>query len=196
MGRKRGSNEGTIHRRSDGRWAAAIHLGYRNGRRQRRYFYGQSRAEVATLLAEALKLRSDGLPLSERRQTLGQFLQYWLSQSRKLNVRSSTYRGYESKLRRHIIPDLGRITLAKLTPQRVQTFLNDKLESGLSAQTVRTGGRACFGDATRRKGCAVSITVGSSTWRASASTCRRSPTSPSSRTRFASRRTPLSRRVS
>jgi integrase len=37
MGR-RGHNEGSIHQReSDGRWVACVNLGYKEGKRQRKY---------------------------------------------------------------------------------------------------------------------------------------------------------------
>ena len=57
---RRGSSEGTIHRRKDGRWTAALSLGYQGGRRRRRYFYGKTRAEVARKLHEAQRTLSDG----------------------------------------------------------------------------------------------------------------------------------------
>jgi len=44
---KRGPNEGSVYRRrSDGRWVAAISLGWRDGRRVRKLVYGRTRREV------------------------------------------------------------------------------------------------------------------------------------------------------
>jgi len=40
-------------------------------------------------------------------------------------------------VRRHLIPVLGRTSLAKLTPDAVQRYMNGKIESGLSARTVQ-----------------------------------------------------------
>jgi integrase len=37
----------------------------------------------------------------------------------------------------HIVPALGKIPLAKLSPQRVQIFLNELLASGLSGRSVQ-----------------------------------------------------------
>jgi integrase len=48
---RRGRGEGSIYRRQDGRWAAAISLGWSGGRRRRKTFYGQTRAEVAKEVA-------------------------------------------------------------------------------------------------------------------------------------------------
>jgi integrase len=44
--RKRGQREGSIYKRKDDRWAAAINLGYVNGKLIRKTFYGATREEV------------------------------------------------------------------------------------------------------------------------------------------------------
>ena len=54
---------------------------------------------------------------------------------------------------------------------------------GVVARPARTAAHRCSSGATRRPGCAASTTAGSSTQRAPASTCRRSPPRPTSRTR-------------
>jgi len=39
-------------------------------------------------------------------------------------------------VRHHLIPDLGRVRLSRLTPDEVQGMLNRKLEAGLSPRRV------------------------------------------------------------
>ncbi len=39
---KRGQNEGSIHKREDGRWVATINLGWVAGKRKRKSFYGKT----------------------------------------------------------------------------------------------------------------------------------------------------------
>ena len=46
MTQKRGNNEGSIYQRKDGRWAAVLNLGYRDGSRWRKTFYGEKRSDV------------------------------------------------------------------------------------------------------------------------------------------------------
>jgi hypothetical protein len=60
--RRRGHSEGHIYRRSDGRWEAKIDLGWHAGRRVRKSIYARSRAEVAQLLAAALRDHNAGIP--------------------------------------------------------------------------------------------------------------------------------------
>ena len=51
-------------------------------------------------------------------------------------MRASTYESYAGVVRHHLIPDLGRIRLSRLTPDEVQGMLNRKLEAGLSPRRV------------------------------------------------------------
>ncbi len=134
---KRGQNEGSIFRRKDGRWAATVSLGYQNGRRLRKSFYGETRREVQERLTQALRDQQLGLPIAIERQTVGQFLQNWLIESVKPSVRPKTYNSYEQLIRLHLAPALGRTPLQKLAPQHVQAFLNAKLAFGLSPRTVQ-----------------------------------------------------------
>jgi integrase len=52
-------------------------------------------------------------------------------------VRPRTSVSYEQQLRNHLLSGLGRIPLAKLTPQHIHVFLNEKLAAGLSPRTVQ-----------------------------------------------------------
>ncbi|MBX6765537.1 MAG: site-specific integrase, partial [Rubrobacteraceae bacterium] len=51
-------------------------------------------------------------------------------------VRECTYRRYESIVRVNLVPDIGRIKLKSLTPAHVRAFYREKLDGGLSPQTV------------------------------------------------------------
>ena len=61
----------------------------------------------------------------QRRETVADFLQEWLEKSAKPNVKPKTYTRYESLVRVHIIPHIGRIQLNRLTPERVEKMLAD-----------------------------------------------------------------------
>lgn len=71
---RRGQNEGSIYKRTDGRWEAKINLGYVNGVRMRKSFYGETRREVKDQMTAALHLQQQGLPVAHERQTVAQFL--------------------------------------------------------------------------------------------------------------------------
>jgi len=134
---RRGPNEGTIYERQDGRWQGAVHMGYQDGKRVRKWVIGNTRAEVVAKLAPIIKARDESRPVPDQRQKLGPFLRNWLDEVARPALRSSTYDSYDDILRLHLIPGLGRISVAKLTPGEVQTFLNVKSASGLSPRRVQ-----------------------------------------------------------
>ena len=131
MTKRRANGEGSIYKRSDGRWVGSVSLD--NGRRQ--HLYGATRQEVSRKLNAALKARQDGLPVLGERQTVGQFLQSWL-ETTKAAVRPRTWVRYEQYVRLHAIPGIGRVALTKLTPQHLQRLYTSRLEAGLSPTSV------------------------------------------------------------
>ena len=82
-------------------------------------------------------LQDRGLPAVPRRQSLQSFLEVWLRESVKPNVRPWTYHGYDAVVRNHLVPDLGRSDLQEISPQQVQALLNRKIEEGLSPKSVQ-----------------------------------------------------------
>lgn len=137
MAKTRGNQEGSIFQRADGRWCAVVSLGWRNGKRHRKHFYGRTRGDVREQLTAAMRTHQQGLPVDPERQTVGQFLDRWLTDCAKPSVRPSTFRSYEQLARLHLTPAFGRVLLPKLSPQHVQRFLNEKLAAGLSPRTVQ-----------------------------------------------------------
>ena len=76
------------------------------------------------------------MPVVSGHQNLDKFLDQWLADIAKPNLRASTYATYETHIRNHIAPALGRFALQQLGPQDVQSFINAKLATGLSPRTV------------------------------------------------------------
>ncbi len=133
---KRGSNEGSIYQAKDGRWVGAVHVGYKGGKRVRKFYYGATRQEVARKLNVAVKALQDGLPVVAERQTVKDFLASWLESVRP-SLRDQTYATYETVLRVHAIPYLGHHRLARLSPQHLQDLYSQRLKAGLGIQSVR-----------------------------------------------------------
>jgi integrase len=143
--RKRGNAEGSIYKMKDGRWRAAVSLGKdAQGKPIRKTFTKPTRHEVQDELTDALKDQRLGLLVAPQKQTLAQFLTWWLSEVVKTSARPKTMKFYEFVSRIHLIPALGDTPIQKLTPQRIQSFLNSRLtekskrtKRPLSARTVR-----------------------------------------------------------
>ncbi|HXA30117.1 MAG TPA: tyrosine-type recombinase/integrase [Candidatus Angelobacter sp.] len=129
---KRANGEGTIARRSDGRWVAAVTLS--DG--TRRFAYGKTRDEVARKLRDMLHANDANVPIPGRRETVDSLMRSWLDVV-KTRVRQRTWERYEQLTRVHVTPALGRVKLGDLTAQRLERFYADRLATGLSARTVR-----------------------------------------------------------
>jgi integrase len=130
---KRGANEGSIYEERPGKWVASITIGYefKEGKRRRirKKFSAPTRGAVKEKLTDALKLQQDGHIVAPQKQTLEQFLQYWLKNVVENNTKPKTAAFYRYIADGHIIPSIGKIQIQKLTAQHVQVFLNDKLRS-------------------------------------------------------------------
>ena len=134
MGR-RGNGEGSITRRKNGGWMAQ-YTAYTVEGRKRKTLYGKTRAEVAAKLSRALADREGGLVFDAGNLTVGEYLDRWLSHSVRDTVRQKTYERYESIVRVHLGPALGRIKLKALTPDHVRGLYRDRLDSGLAPRSV------------------------------------------------------------
>jgi len=133
MGRRRANGEGTITRRRNGTWQAALTL----PDARRKFFYGKTKDEVRQKLVEAVRSRDVGSFVDSHGITVGEFLDQWIAEVVKPSVRPWTYLGYEVHVRKHIKPAVGHIRLDRLTPMHVQALMNRKLRDGLSPKSVR-----------------------------------------------------------
>ena len=125
--------EGSVYKRSDGRYSGFITL--ENGRRK--YFYGKSEKEVLRKVRQAIYEREQGTLLTGPQQTVKQFLEYWLERVHKLNIRLGTYEDHALIVHKHLIPTLGHLRLQKLTTQHIQLLYTQKSDEGLSPGRVR-----------------------------------------------------------
>lgn len=135
--RGRGQGEGSIFKRGDGRWAAALNLGWKNGKRHRKWFYGETRDDVQRQLTAALRAHQQGFNVAAPRQTVAQFLGRWLTDCCTPSVRPRTLESYRGSVRLHLAPTVGKLPLGKLAPQHVQAMINEKLGAGFSPRSVQ-----------------------------------------------------------
>ena len=126
---RRGRGEGGITKRGDGRWMGQADLGWQDGKRRRKSLYGRTKGEVQSKLRETLHRKAHGMPPVPEQETVGTFLRRWL-EIKKEGVRQRTWTRYEQIVRAHLLPNLDRIRLAKLTPQDVAECLRRVKVSG------------------------------------------------------------------
>jgi integrase len=135
MAKKRGNGEGSIYKRSDGRWVGQYLVHTAKGPKYR-YLYGKTRREVDEKLTKAKAERNGGLVFDAGTLTLAEYMDRWLRESARNRVRPKTYKDYAGLTRVHIVPALGHVKLKNLTSLHVKSFYGSKLESGLSKRTV------------------------------------------------------------
>lgn len=133
---RRSNGEGTIYRRKDGRYEASAYVLASDGTRKRLRLYGATRAEANAKLVAALDRAHKGIPAAATSWTIGQYLDYWITDVVPRNRRPKTVSGYESAIRVHIKPLLGTKSLTGLSARTLQQVLNQQLAEGTSTRVV------------------------------------------------------------
>ncbi len=133
--RRRSAGEGSIHKRKDGRWVGVADLGWQDGKRERKYVYARTRAEVAAKLAKVLSDQQSGQLIVDERIAVQQFVDNWL-ETVKPSITVSTWTRYEALLRLHALPFIGRLRLGRLGPFHLEQLYTARTKAGLSPTTV------------------------------------------------------------
>ena len=130
---RRGSREGTIRLRPDGRWEAR----YRSADGRRRSLFTRTRGEAQERLRAALTTADAGIAPVSQRATVGAWLDEWLATHVEGRVRPSTDASYRQVVRLYLVPIIGRVPLAKLSPEHVARMIRELEARGtLSPRTV------------------------------------------------------------
>lgn len=124
--RKKGrkvNGEGSIYQRSsDGLWVASAYVYVSSGRIERRSRYARSFEEARAKLVRLQSNNEQGIPVPDRTMTVREYMEHWLSVVKE-EKRLTTFHGYESVVRLHIVPALGKKRLDRLTGADVRHFM-------------------------------------------------------------------------
>lgn len=142
---KKGNNEGSIRKRSNGTWEGRYSDGVNaEGKQIQRSVYGKTKKEVADKLHAIFFQKQQGIYVTPTKVLVKDWLIEWLHNYAHITVRPSTYISYEGYIYNHIIPIIGDLPIQKLTPPIVQNFYNDRFlngridgKGGLSSKTLR-----------------------------------------------------------
>ncbi|MDX3353312.1 tyrosine-type recombinase/integrase [Streptomyces sp. ME01-24h] len=139
--RKRNPNgAGTITKRKDGRYQAAVYVLQPDGTRARKFAYGKTWAECDGKRRELLDKVDSGIPVPTRSAKLAEWLPYWLENIVKPRRKLSTYDKYEAHVRLYLVPRLGSKRLESLSVADVRRFLNG-LERDTTGPTAKESHR-------------------------------------------------------
>lgn len=149
-GKKRSANGmGTIRKKTvirngeeytywEGRYTTGYDLG--TGKQIQKSVSGKTQKEVALKIRQLTREIDAGTYIEPTKLTVAEFLEMW--QKEYLNsMKPNTAYHYRTCCRAHLIPALGAIKLAKLTPLMIQHFYNglknEKTQEPLAPKTLR-----------------------------------------------------------
>jgi integrase len=126
-------------------WLYELEIGKdENGKRKKKKKLGfKTKKEAKESLVKAEVEMQEGMYIKQEK-SFGEVLDFWLENYARQNTKPKTYSGYESMIRNHIKPKLGRKKIKELTPADLQKYYNFKLinpippkNKPLSSQSVK-----------------------------------------------------------
>jgi len=138
---------GHIIKRYKGSYTIVLNMGVdpATGKRKQQWVSVKgTKKEAEKRLAELLHQIDTGTFMKPGKTTLTEYLERWLKDYVWPNLAPRTAEGYESIIRRHLMPKLGNIHLTQLKPEHLQRYYSDRLshgrwdgKGGLSPRSVR-----------------------------------------------------------
>src|SRR5690242_8023244 len=120
-----------FYRESRQLWCARVQLA--NG--SMKEVSARTQAECKRKWEAAKRAAAAGLPAPSDRLKVGPYLDGWLADQRG-RLAPSSYVGYESTIRCHVKPRLGRVPLAQLTPSLVRELVRALQAAGRAPRTI------------------------------------------------------------
>ena len=156
MAKRRKSGTGTVRQRGDGRWEGRVVIGYDdNGLPKTKNVLAKTKRECQ----EKLKTLTESIVGRDDRKVkpdmlFGDWLCYWYENHSKPTLRATTQSNYENIIHNHVVPEIGKIQLNKLTQNDLQQFygrlkkngrkrLTEQYGSGVSDRMVRMCHAVC-----------------------------------------------------
>lgn len=157
--RKRKFGEGSLFQRKDGRWEGRVVVDYKeNGNPITKNCTAKTKAECQAKLEKLKQEVAHIVGRTPRKakpnMPFGDWIDLWYQTYCKPTIRPTTQAGYEKRIYLHIIPEIGKIPLDRLTQTDLQQFYArikktgrlqyvEKFGSGLSDRMVRAVHASC-----------------------------------------------------
>lgn len=127
--------EGSRGRSPNGRFWGAYTL----ATGKRRYVYGKTKDERDARMDELLREIKAGRAVGSKTLTVAQYLSWWLEQRQASgSIKPGTLSHYRLYVDKHLVPSLGKHRLDKLSPSKVQDYLNHEAGVVKSINTVHS----------------------------------------------------------
>ena len=132
MAKKRANGEGNIRKRKDGRWEGRYTAGHDPETSKAIYknVLAKTQKECKEKLAAALAQTGKVDAHKTDQYTVGQWAETWFENYAKPSIRETTATYYKNYIDKHIVPNIGKIKLSKLTTLDLQKFYNKAKTKG------------------------------------------------------------------
>ena len=134
MSKRRSNGEGAVRKRNDGRWECTVMVGFKkDGRRNRKTFYGKTKAEAVQKMRDYLYGLENGLQ-PDANLTFDTWSDVWF-EGHKENISPTTQQSYTYILAA-LKEALGRRRIAEIKAMDVENVLLDLRRAGRSDSFV------------------------------------------------------------
>lgn len=132
MAKRRPSGDGMVRKKEDGSWEGRVVIGYdEKNLPKTKNVLAKTKSECVEKLKQLQEQyappKSDKIKLE---MPFGEWMDFWYQNYSKPKLRPTTRSGYEGRIYRHIISELGNIPLDQLTQNDLQQFYARLKKSG------------------------------------------------------------------
>lgn len=128
---KRGNNEGSIYKRSNGSWRAQVSIGGK-----RLSYTAATRADCNDWLRKTQDLIDGGMTYSKSEYTLGEYLVEWI-RMKKTSLRPNPALQYKTLVENDIIPNLGNFKLHQINLIKINRYYAKLVSDERGIRTIR-----------------------------------------------------------
>ncbi|MBQ8985492.1 site-specific integrase [Candidatus Saccharibacteria bacterium] len=121
--------------RKDGLFQVPYYITLWDGSRKREFAYGHSATEAKEKRDRIVANAINGHPVNNTMITVEQYLTNWVEMAR--GIRESTRSGYKGEIRKHIIPEIGKVRLSRLNVMTIQKMMDSLIRKGVSPRTTQ-----------------------------------------------------------
>ena len=132
---RRGRGEGTIRKRTDGRWEGRVTIGVTtNGNSRTKSVYAPTRDECAKKMNAILAKFNTGRYIDATKSLMRDYMDEWLEHHHSLA--DNTRNTYQNYIRKYITPHLGGFKIAAITPIMLESWIKTLTKEGKGQRVI------------------------------------------------------------
>jgi len=138
MATRKNNGDGSVFQVSDTKWVAKIQIGTKpDGKPDIKSFSAKTEALVKRKLKEYKRDKDKFLPTNISSIKFDDYIDNWLYNYKKHELKSTSFDRLESTINTHIKPNIGSKQLPKITTEDIQSIVNDLFAQKFSYSTIK-----------------------------------------------------------